>query len=99
MRVCKIFRCKRTEKYMCCADCAATDCEERCKNTPEKCGVCAVEQKQSRPGRQKYDREKIVALYQSGLSKVEVAEEIGCAKSTVTAVLKEADVGKGENAK
>lgn len=98
--MCKIVRCKRTEKYTCCADCTATDCEERCKNTPEKCGVCGVEQKRSRPGRRKYDQVQILKLYRSGLSKVEVAERMGCAKSTVTAALKEAGeaemMGRGE---
>ena len=40
VRHCEIYECrKRRWLQICCADCKAKDCEARCLNLPEKCGL------------------------------------------------------------
>lgn len=40
VRWCRLFRCPFTGHHFCCADCRRQKaCPERCRNTPEKCGM------------------------------------------------------------
>lgn len=81
-RGCRLTRCAVVRKYLCCADCERADCENRCLNGPERCGQ--VKELHGRGGKgPTFDRERILALYASGLSCADVAEQIGCHKDTV----------------
>ena len=68
------------------------DCPDRCKNAPDRCKCW-----KSLPGGQRrakphtlYDSRQIVALYHEGRTYDQIAEEVGCGRSTVTLILRKA---------
>ena len=92
MKWCKIApgKCKRPGGP-CCKDCANKACQVRCLNDPKWCG-CFWEDKPLPRNKPRLDRDEIVRLYKSGLPQRVVASQLGCSKSSVSAVLKEMGV-------
>ena len=92
MRRCNIPppSCKHRYSTPCCKDCKEAGCETRCQNDPARCHCWAdrpPSQRKERPAR--LDREAILRLYGLGLLQKEIAERLGCSRSSVSAVLHE----------
>jgi len=88
-------RCRHRYVAPCCVDCGETDCPVRCMNSPDRCrcweeGPAVKERKLGR----RVDTARIAQLYDQGLTQAQIAEQVGCCKQTVLAVLRELGVEK-----
>lgn len=97
MRRCKIPTGCKLPARPCCADCGDKTCTARCWNSPERCG-CWTEFSSSpaedarRGGKSKLDAQKLLSLHEQGLSQREIAQRLGCGKSSVSATLRKLGV-------
>ena len=88
MRQCRIYRCGKTRSAMCCVDCDAENCANRCKNHPDRCRCWEDVAVRSQGQRQDvFDHHQIVALRAQGKKILEIAAIVGCGRSTVQAHL------------
>ena len=90
---CLIYHCGRVYGDPCCTYCdLQADCPDRCQNRPDRC-KCWEDlpdgQRRAKP-HTLYDSRQIVALYHEGRSYDQIAEEVGCGRSTVTLILRKA---------
>ena len=90
---CLIYSCSRVSGSPCRAYCdRREDCPDRCENHPDRCKCwrdLPADRRRAKP-RTLYDSRRIVALYHEGRSYDQIAEEVGCARSTVTLILRKA---------
>lgn len=98
MRRCNIppSSCRHPDRTPCCKDCREKGCPVRCQNDPARCGCW-----EDKPPRQKRTRKvdplQVAWLYAQGLTQREIAAWLGCCKSRVSQVLREAGVtGHGQ---
>ena len=98
MRRCKIaVGCKNPDKP-CCVDCSDKTCQARCQNSPSRC-KCWEEGPPPKHPERKVSSFKVAYLYgQVELSQAEIAQQLGCARSTVCNILLEMGVRKGGQA-
>ncbi len=93
MRRCKIPTGCKLPSRPCCADCGDKTCAARCQNRPERCGCWTDEAKNPhRGGRRKVDPQELLNLHKQQLSQREIAQRMGCGKSTVNAALRKLEV-------
>lgn len=96
MKHCKIpVGCKLADKP-CCADCEVWACEARCWNSPKRCG-CWEEgppkrKREGHPQPRKVDGLKVALLYCQGMTRKEIARQLGCSAATVTRTLQKLGV-------
>lgn len=93
MTKCLIYHCRTVYGDPCCTYCELQEgCPDRCRNHPDRCKVWRNEpggQRRAKPYT-RYDSRQIVELYHEGLSYDQIAEEVGCGRSTVTLILRKA---------
>lgn len=95
MITCKIFHCRVMGDSICCAHCENRGkCLNRCENHPDRCGCWQDTEKPRRKAKphHRFDPEEIVTLYQQGQDCDQIAEKLGCARSTVILTLRKAGV-------
>ncbi|MDE6922334.1 MAG: helix-turn-helix domain-containing protein [Oscillospiraceae bacterium] len=91
MKRCKIpVGCKLADKP-CCADCEVWACEARCWNSPKRCGCWEerppTRKREGHPQPRKVDDLKTALLYCRGMSRKEIARQLGCSVTTVSRAL------------
>lgn len=80
MRHCKIYFCDTADARLCCADCTAAACDNRCKNSPDRCRCVEAD----RDKRVKVDKGEVIRLAKHGYTNREIAEQLGCSSSHVS---------------
>ena len=91
MRRCGIHKCLLVNDSRCCLDCNQLDCENRCKNHPDRC-KCVRDAKKRNPGQgrpRKIDQDRVLALAKAGMSNYSIAIELECSHSWVVRVLRQ----------
>lgn len=96
MKHCKIpVGCKLADKP-CCADCMDKTCEARCWNSPERCKCwTTAAPKQPRKGPpppRKADPLQVAMMRGRGMTRQEIARQLGCSVMTVARALQKLGV-------
>ncbi len=85
--------CRHSHAAPCCKDCQEADCPTRCMNDPERCRCWSDKPPRKRRER-KVDSLQVAWLYSQGLTQVQIAEQLGCDRKTVGAILHEIGVSR-----
>lgn len=94
MRRCKIpTGCKRLDTP-CCVDCKDKTCQARCWNDPKHCGCWENDPPPRRGAPRRIDWDKVRQLHKDGLSRLNIAAELGISLQSVNNILRRLEAEK-----